>query len=269
MLTVHGRTREMKGITTGLADWKQIRAVKEAVSVPVYANGNIQFMENVEQCMKETGADGVVAAEAILHSPAFFSGRHVPCWHLCHQYLTLYHKYPTHLSNVRAHLFKMLHHVLQLPENFCLRDALTKSKTVADFIDIVDRVKQLYEIGGQDQTLEMTTLPVPVYLSQPYFRIDRTLGLENKVVADCKRPHIPADDAKNRMEKTKKNKSGKEDRMKNMELCLGCANPRGLSCRRMLCRTCCLKQTGSEVCHNHRNIRKKEMANKSIISHDV
>lgn len=69
-VTVHGRTREQ--YYSGKADRDVIRAVKDAVSIPVIGNGDIDCYESAKHMMEYTGCDGVAIGRGAEGNPWIF-----------------------------------------------------------------------------------------------------------------------------------------------------------------------------------------------------
>lgn len=70
-VAVHGRTREQ--YYSGKADWDIIRRVKEAVTIPVIGNGDVDSPEKAEKLVKETGCDAIMIGRAVQGDPWLFS----------------------------------------------------------------------------------------------------------------------------------------------------------------------------------------------------
>ncbi|CAM0909842.1 unnamed protein product [Alopecurus aequalis] len=160
LVAVHGRTRDEKDGKKFRADWDAIKAVKDALKIPVLANGNIRHMEDVKSCLEHTGADGVLSAEPLLENPALFAGFRTKEWKedgdedrdgvldpadLTIEYLKLCEQYPVPWRMIRSHVHKMLGDWFkvhpQVREEFNAQNKLT-------FEWMHDMVKRLKELGG-------------------------------------------------------------------------------------------------------------------------
>ncbi|RUS81071.1 hypothetical protein EGW08_011157 [Elysia chlorotica] len=287
ILTVHGRTREQKGRFTGIADWSYISAVRKAVNIPVFANGNIQYLEDVHRCLEETGAQGVMTAEGNLHNPALFDGINPSVWDMLLEYLDYAEKFPCPLSYMRGHAFKLCQHALTTHKD--LRDLFASAKDVNEFRDAANKLKEASQADVKKfqedpsnfkQELE---LPLPYWICQPYVRPnpheEKEIPPENRELRkqlNLKRAEdilkINSADAgfsMNKIKKMLKNPYKNHDPAlkPKFEPCIQCKNPRGLKCEFLLCKTCCRNRANLEMkgCIGH-NIRRRELSEKEAIT---
>ncbi len=70
-VAIHGRSREQ--YYTGKADWDVIAKVKEAVTIPVFGNGDVTSPETAKRLIDHTGCDGIMIARGVRGNPWLFS----------------------------------------------------------------------------------------------------------------------------------------------------------------------------------------------------
>ncbi len=70
-IAVHGRTRSM--LYTGVADWDTIGKVKRQLEIPLIANGDIVSGPKAVECLRRTGADGLMVGRATFGDPWLFA----------------------------------------------------------------------------------------------------------------------------------------------------------------------------------------------------
>ncbi|KAL0721615.1 hypothetical protein Bca4012_036214 [Brassica carinata] len=182
LLAVHGRTRDEKDGKKFRANWSAIKEVRNALRIPVLANGNVRCIEDVEDCIKETGVEGVLSAETLLENPAVFAGFRTAEWakdseegegyvdggldqgDLVVEYLKLCEKHPVPWRMIRSHVHKMLGEWFRVHPQ--VREQLN-AQNILTFEFLYGLVDQLKELGGR----------VPLYKKR---KIDTPQkGLEN------------------------------------------------------------------------------------------
>ncbi|KAF9901224.1 tRNA-dihydrouridine(16/17) synthase [NAD(P)(+)]-like protein [Linnemannia zychae] len=180
ILVVHGRLREMKGHLTGVADWEKIKLVREAVGhlVPVIANGNILYHEDITNCIESTGCAGVMSAEGSLYNPAIFTPGHPESWRLAEEYLTICDELDTKVAYVRGHLFKIFRPSLNVHVD--LRSELGLANSREDMWEVTRKLKaRLIEDEEKSRQSgesfegrkDEKGFPIlPHWVAQPYFR---------------------------------------------------------------------------------------------------
>lgn len=183
MLTVHGRTKDMKGEATGKADWDAIRSVVQELGhrVPILANGNLSCWRDVCDCLEYTKADGVMSSEAILeYPPALYHPSVVPPpdpstrpgpgrLAIAREYLELCRTYPPEQRNGASgmqclcmHLNTFLHADLvgntgqdrDDDDRAQLRESIASSRTLEDLFRVLDRIEQRHQQACHDVSAE-------------------------------------------------------------------------------------------------------------------
>jgi tRNA-dihydrouridine synthase B len=150
MVTVHGRTRQQ--FYTGTADWDFIAQVKNAVEIPVIANGDIITEEDAADALRRSGADGVMIGRGCYGRPWFLAqvahflrtGRRLPEPVLAHQKSVLSNHYQMVLeqfgepAGVRLARKHISWYSRGLPGSADFRAAVNRLADAASVIRLID-----------------------------------------------------------------------------------------------------------------------------------
>lgn len=204
-LTVHGRTREMKGQRTGLSNWTLVKYLRENLpeGTVFISNGNILYPDDINRCIKDIGCDAVMSAEGNLSNPGVFwtkdddNDKLFPrVDHFMREYFEVVKSCKGDESKrcMKTHMFKAMKEFL--PKHTDVRAEIGKLTRKSSFDEIEKVIIMIEEIVAdiykQDNIKDLDTIrvgeveewggkyrEVPYWRLQPTFRkVDGVIGKE-------------------------------------------------------------------------------------------
>lgn len=130
-VTVHGRRKDQK--PSEAIDPESIKLVKEALNIPVIANGNVFTRDEAENLHNLTGSDGIMSARGLLENPALFAGHTQTPWEAVERYIELASTYGSCYAVMHHHLVTMMQSIL--PNSSARHfNTLSSIPSILDFI---------------------------------------------------------------------------------------------------------------------------------------
>lgn len=147
-ITVHGRTVSQG--YSGIADWKIIRAVKDAVNVPVIGNGDVFSPESFKHKLEQSNVDAIMICRGALGNPYIFTqirdymktGKYRSSLENRREqfraYMKLARKYKTDFPKIRAHAVQLTKGVLDAAK---MRVRIGSCQNIEELEDIFETIK--------------------------------------------------------------------------------------------------------------------------------
>ncbi|KCV70198.1 hypothetical protein H696_03656 [Fonticula alba] len=131
-IAVHGRLTPQRSSTPPNLD--AIRLVKESVSIPVIANGDVDSLAAVDTIRQQTGVNAFMSARPLLTNPALFRGYDSTPVECVRRYLELAVAYGASFDTMQHHVSKMSEHLFSASERRYMH-SLTTTAGVVDFFE--------------------------------------------------------------------------------------------------------------------------------------
>lgn len=129
-ITVHGRTAQQRSEPCNL---ETIKLIKESVSIPVIANGDVQCETDIQNVHQKTGVNGVMAARGILSNPAMFAGFDTLPVECIQDWLNISLSLGISFTPFHHHLIYMMEKLLNKPERRMF-NSLKSIPAILDFL---------------------------------------------------------------------------------------------------------------------------------------